>query len=299
MVFFICQEKFIKKLRLFQNQTGFGTGSVYKKPENSRYRSLEPLWVTRALFFRYFNDTVRLMKTKKETNWDIRTSTIQYQTLYEQVADSLEKLILDEGADCKRLPTEHDLVIQYGVSRSVIREALKVLKERGLVSMRAGDGSYVTIPNSSTISQTLSRVMRFNGISDDKITEVRSILESSAVGDAAVYATDDDIKHLENIVDQMEKCKNNIAERAQKDCEFHYAIARLSHNELLALMVESLMELIRKYIEKRLQTYPEGNEGGIIAHRKIIKAIKSHNSGQAEKYMRHHIKESFHQIDRK
>jgi DNA-binding FadR family transcriptional regulator len=238
------------------------------------------------------------MKTKKETNWNIRTSSVKYQTLYEQVADSLEKIILDEGSDCKRLPTEHDLVIQYGVSRSVIREALKVLKARGLVSMRAGDGSYVTIPNSSTISQTLSRVMRFNGISDDKITEVRSILESSAVGDAAVYATDDDIEHLENIVDQMEKCKNNITERAQKDCEFHYAIARLSRNELLALMVESLMELIRKYIEKRLQTYPKGNEGGIIAHREIIKAIKNHNSSRAKKYMRHHIEESFHQISR-
>ena len=133
-------------------------------------------------------------------------------------------MILDDGADYKRLPTEHDLVAKFGVSRSVIREALKVLKERGLVSMRAGDGSYVTIPKSDTISRVVGRVMRFNGISDDKITEVRSILESKAIENVTAYATEEDILRLEEIVDQMEQCKKNIEDRTQKDCEFHYAI---------------------------------------------------------------------------
>jgi GntR family transcriptional repressor for pyruvate dehydrogenase complex len=237
------------------------------------------------------------MKTKKQTFWDVKSSGIQYQNLYEQIADSLEEMILNDGTDFKRLPSEFDLVEKYGVSRSVIREALKTLKERGLVSMRVGDGSYVTIPKSEVISQAVGRVTRFNGISDEKITKVRSILESSSAGDAAVYATDKDITELENIVAQMKQFKDDIEKRIEKDCEFHLAIAKLSRNELLAFMVESIMELLKKYIRDRLEQYPEGNERGIIFHYKILKAIKAHNSQQAKKYMQQHIEESFHQLD--
>jgi GntR family transcriptional repressor for pyruvate dehydrogenase complex len=237
------------------------------------------------------------MKTKKRTFWDVRNSDIQHQNLYEQIADSLEKMILDDGTDFKRLPSEYDLVEKYKVSRSVIREALKILKERGLVSMRVGDGSYVTIPKSETISRVVGRVTRFNGISDEKITEVRSILESSAAAGAALYAVPGDITELEGIVEQMEQYRGDIANRVERDCAFHLTIARISRNELLVFMIESIMELLKGYIKERLEQHPEGHENGILWHRRIIKAIKARNSRLARKYMQHHIEISFHQLD--
>lgn len=237
------------------------------------------------------------MKTKKQTFWDIQNSGIQHQNLYEQIADSLEEMILNEGADFKRLPSEYDLVEKYNVSRSVIREALKVLKERGLVSVRVGDGSYVTIPKSETISRVVGRVTRFNGISDEKITEVRSILESSSAADAALYAAGEDIVELEQIVKQMEYYREDVENRVERDCAFHLAVARISHNELLVFMIESIMELLKGYIKERLERFSGGHEDGIIWHRKIIGAIKDHNSKLAKKYMRQHIEASFHQLD--
>jgi GntR family transcriptional repressor for pyruvate dehydrogenase complex len=237
------------------------------------------------------------MKTKKQTFWDVKNSDIHHQNLYEQIADSLEKMILTDGTDFKRLPSEYDLVEKYKVSRSVIREALKVLKERGLVSMRVGDGSYVTIPKSETISRAVGRVTRFNGISDEKITEVRSILESSSAAGAALYASAEDIAELEGIVEQMESYKGDVENRVERDCAFHLAVARISRNELLAFMVESIMELLKDYIKERLEHYPGGHEGGILWHRKIIKAIKTNNSRLARKYMQQHIAASFHQLD--
>ena len=235
------------------------------------------------------------MKTKQKIKWDIQNAAIQYGTLYEQIADSIEKIILDNGITAQRLPPESDLVKEYGVSRSVIREALKVLKERGLVSMRAGDGSYVTLPGAKAIRGVMARVTQFNGISDDKINEVRTILEARTAGDAARYATEADIANLELLVEQMEICKDAVTERARLDCAFHFAIARLSQNALLVFMVESLLELLGTYIEIRLQKNPGGSAKGILWHRKLIKAIKSHNSRLAEKYMREHLDESFHQ----
>ncbi|MDR0877230.1 MAG: FadR family transcriptional regulator [Treponema sp.] len=237
------------------------------------------------------------MKTKQKTTWTIRNLDIKYRNLYEQVADSLEEMIFEGGSDKMLLPTEFELAEKYEVSRSVIREALKILNERGLVSMRAGDGSYVNIPQSAVIGRVLGRVTRFNRISDDKITKVRLLLEVEAAFTAATNATDEEIAELEDINRQMELFKSDLEKRIYKDCEFHNAIARISRNELLAFMVESLTELLRDYIRERLVLNPAGNEDGIQFHWELIKAIKSHNPNKAKKVMHDHIERSYHIIN--
>jgi DNA-binding FadR family transcriptional regulator len=240
-----------------------------------------------------------IMKTKKKTSWNIPDSDIKYRNLYEQIADSLEEMIFAGGIDAMRLPTEFDLAEKYDVSRSVIREALKILNERGLVSMRAGDGSYVNIPKSAAISRVLGRVMRFNRVPDDKITEVRMLLETKTAEDAARNATDEDIALLEELNRQMELHHDDLEIRVNKDCEFHTAIARMSRNELLEFMVESIVDLLKGYIKQRIALNTGGSEGGIRYHKRIIKAIKSHDSKKAQQLMKGHIKESFYVLEQK
>ena len=239
------------------------------------------------------------MKTKIETSWNIRNSDIKYRNLYEQIADSIEEMIFEGGIDDMRLPTEFDLAEKYQVSRSVIREALKILNERGLVSMRAGDGSYVNIPKSGVISRVLGRVMRFNRVSDDKITEVRLLLETKTAEEAAANATNKDVALLEELNNFMELHHDNLEIRVNKDCEFHAAIAKISHNELLEFMVESLMELLKRYIKERIVLNTGGSEGGIKYHKKIINAIKNHDTKKARSLMKGHIEESFNVLKAK
>ncbi|MDR1826816.1 MAG: FadR family transcriptional regulator [Methylobacteriaceae bacterium] len=231
-------------------------------------------------------------------SWNINADKINHLTLYEQIADSLEEVMFGRHSDDNRLPSEYELMEQYGVSRSVIREALKILKERGLVSMRAGDGSYATIPDATIISRTLSRVTRFNRVSDAKIARVRLILEAESAVEAAVNATDDDIADLEAINEQMNLHRNDLEKRADLDCEFHRAIARISRNELLEYMIESIFELLKDYMIKRLRQYPAGNEHGIIWHGKIINAIRKRDGNLAKRCMIHHVTASFHQAER-
>jgi len=238
------------------------------------------------------------MKTKNKTTWNIRNSDIKYRNLYETIANSMEEMIFEGGIDAMRLPTETDFAEKYGVSRSVIREALKILNERGLVSMRAGDGSYVNIPKSEAISQVLGRVMRFNRVSDDKITQVRLILETKTAEEAAINATDKDIALLEELNEQMELHHDDLDIRVNKDCEFHTAIARISNNELLGFMVESLTSLLKGYIRERIVRNTGGSEGGIKYHKKIITAIKAHDVKKAKTLMKGHIEESFNVLKR-
>jgi GntR family transcriptional repressor for pyruvate dehydrogenase complex len=237
------------------------------------------------------------MKTKTKTSWKIQSSNINRQPLYEQIADSLEEMILKNESDEIRLPSEMTLVSQFGVSRSVIRESLKVLKERGLIFLRAGGGSYIVKPESEIISKTIARITKFHNVSDDKITKVRSILECAAVSEAAKNNTPEDIKNLLKTVEQMELLKDNLEKRVQKDCEFHYTIAAMSRNELLIFMIQSLMDVFQYYIAKRLEKKPSGHESGVLWHRKIIKAMELHNPDLAKKYMAQHIEASFHELE--
>ena len=239
------------------------------------------------------------MKTKQKTTWNIRNSDIKYRNLYEQIADSMEEMIFEGGIDDMRLPTEFELAEKYEVSRSVIREALKILNERGLVSMRAGDGTYVNIPKSEAISRVLGRVMRFNRVSDDKITKVRLLLETKTAEEAAINATDEDIALLEELNKQMELHHDNLEIRVNRDCEFHTAIAKISRNELLEFMVESLTELLKEYIKERIALNTGGSEGGIKYHKKIIKAIKEHDVKKSKTLMKGHIEESFYVLKQK
>ncbi len=84
---------------------------------------------------------------------------------YEQVVESLEKVLMRSTPDAK-LPPEQELAERFGVSKPVIREALTVLKERGLVQSRNGDGSYVSRPNTDAVVSAIGRIITCSSISD-------------------------------------------------------------------------------------------------------------------------------------
>ena len=88
--------------------------------------------------------------------------TVVKTNLYEQIADYLEDMILNNKTmqEEKKLPSEQALAVTFGVSRNVVREALKLLKERGLIELRNGTGAYITKPEASNISDVVSRIDR-------------------------------------------------------------------------------------------------------------------------------------------
>jgi DNA-binding FadR family transcriptional regulator len=92
----------------------------------------------------------------------------------------------------------------------------------------------------------------------------------------------------------MELHHDDLETRVAKDCEFHTVIARMSRNELLEFMVESIAELLKGYIKERIALEAGGSEGGIRDHKGIIKAIKSHDSKKVKLLMKKHIETSFY-----
>ena len=189
--------------------------------------------------------------------------------LYEQIADSIEEAIIYNSEQASKLPSEMALAGQFGVSRTIIREALKLLQARGLVEIRVGGGAYITKPESKDISELLLRIVQM----------------------------DHEISGLEAQVDMMEESMSDLQKRIDMDCEFHCLIARYSGNRMLSLLVESMTGVLRKFIITGIRS-KGGNADGIYHHREIIKALRTRDAEAAAEALTIHLDRSWANVRR-
>ena len=116
----------------------------------------------------------------------VRTSRL-YEQIVQQVQESIHKGALKPG---DQLPPERELAQQFGVSRTVIREAIKTLAANGLVEVRAGEGTFIIDGTSSALRQSLTLMMSMGGIKTlQEVVELREMLEPEIAFKAALYAT--------------------------------------------------------------------------------------------------------------
>lgn len=209
--------------------------------------------------------------------------------LYESIADNLEAMILNDSSQIgQRLPSEQTLATNFGVSRNVIREALKILKERHLICLKTGEGAYIEKPDNRSITELLNRIILMDKIEHSQILEIRMILETNACRLAAVRNKPEAFDVLEEINDSMLKYKDDINKRISLDIQFHITIAKLSQNLLLELFVQSMTNLLAPILRTAL--IPEGgNEDGIQFHKQIIETLRSGDGDKAEEIMRKHL----------
>jgi len=209
--------------------------------------------------------------------------------LYEVIADKIEKMILnDEMHPDTKLPSETELADTFGVSRPVIREALNMLRERGLIASRQGAASVITEPDTQTLVKTLNRIVHMKNVLPMQVYQVRMVLETLCASLAAKSCTDSDIKHFRKINDRVRMSKGNLELRAKCDMEFHVAIAESTGNPLLAMILEALAVLMEPLIVNNLKVLGDADEGDLF-HGRIIQAIESGDSECASGIMREHL----------
>ena len=209
--------------------------------------------------------------------------------LYEQIADRLEEWILANGfEEQEKLPSEQSLADEFSVSRNVIREALKLLKERGLVESRNGTGSYITKPEATNLSDVISRMVAMDNISYKAIYDVRIILETAACKKAASMVTDQQLAQMEELLEKLKDRNISVQERRELDFAFHEAIARATGNPLLEILVQTMKNVFIDMIEKGI--FIEGGiDDAIMRHANILNALKEHDTIMAEDAMYDHL----------
>jgi GntR family transcriptional repressor for pyruvate dehydrogenase complex len=211
--------------------------------------------------------------------------------LYQQVADQIETLIAQESLlPGDKLPGERDMAERMGVSRTVVREAIRVLGVRGLVTVKTGCGTYVQEPSAKDAAASIERLLKLRQTKEpfDHIHEVRCMIEIETAGLAAQRATADEIARLQATVDGMSVHKDNLDAYIEYDHAFHEALAEATQNGLFNVLLSPISDLLHAVILVSVQA-PGAVEAGLAHHRNIMAQLCQRNPEKARLAMREHL----------
>ena len=218
---------------------------------------------------------------------------IKTQKIYEQIVDQIGQLVAEghlKPGD--RLPSERELVERFQVSRASIREAISALEMMGLIEVRSGEGTYIRQVNIDSVVAPLAWMLFIEKDTDLELYEARKILEVQAAGLAAERAEEDEINEMFEALEvmRMDLQKQRLGEDA--DHNFHYAIARATHNKILFRLMNTISDTMRKTLKtSRSKLYEDKNtpEKLYKEHYFLYEAIKNHDVERAQKLMLDHL----------
>ena len=210
--------------------------------------------------------------------------------LYQQIVAQIETRILNgELRPGEKLPAERELAEQFEVSRTVIREAMKALTQSGLVVIQPGRGTFVTDSTSNVVRHSFDMLVRAgNETGVEDLLEVREILEPAIAALAAVRATDEDILAMEEAAQAMDLALDDPETFVEADLDFHLALAHGSHNTLIPVLIDTLVELLREN-RKRAASVDGGLQRGQAYHKIILEAIEQQDAEAARDAMQAHL----------
>lgn len=216
---------------------------------------------------------------------------VKQQRLYEKVTDQIQELIAaGELAAGDRLPNERMLAEQFGVSRTVIREALKALAVRGLVEVRPGQGTFVVDATSDSLSRSLQSMLFLDQSDDpfDGLLEVREILEPEIAHRAAQRAKPEDLEALREAVEAMDDNMQDRVAFIRADDAFHLALAVATQNAFVPRLLASIVDVLHEHRSRIFDT-GGGPQRGQEHHKRIFRAVADGAPEAAREAMRGHL----------
>jgi GntR family transcriptional regulator, transcriptional repressor for pyruvate dehydrogenase complex len=222
---------------------------------------------------------------------------IQKERLSDQVLTELKKIITEKGfIPGQKFYSEQELVTMFDVSRSSVREAVRLLEVAGMVTVKQGKGVFIADPGQSE-HQAFSEWLRDNETSLEEHFEMRLIIDPKAAGYAARKADDADIIRLEEICEnfRLHAELGNIVDMIKLDEQFHLQLAKSTKNRTLFMIMKTMTESLPEGWISSLHV-PGRIEKSVHEHHAIVEAIKLHNQSLAEKLMEDHLKTALEEI---
>ncbi len=219
-----------------------------------------------------------------------RRSVQPVQRRSAQIAGELEQEILaGKLPPGERLPSEEKLCARFGVSRTVIREAIQQLRGRGLLRTLKGSGTYIADPSLESLGSAVESYSVLAEESDFlELIDFRILIETECARLAALNAGEQHLREIRRALDNMDKVRGTKAKFSKSDIAFHLAIARASGNGIYSILLGAL--------ERRCIDYAQVNRGDgdwytpvIETHRRILEAIEAGLPDKAAEAMRMHL----------
>lgn len=178
---------------------------------------------------------------------------------------------------------------QLGVSKTVVREAIRSLAARGLVEVRAGSGTYIRGFDGGVMSRPMDLLLRSGHVEAGDIHEVRQVLEVHIAGRAAQRAEAADLEALEETVVALQAPAMSAITFAETDVAFHKRLAAVARNPLFSVLADAINGVM---IEVRLRAYensPDAVEGALYYHSRILDRVRARDVSGARRAMEEHL----------
>lgn len=217
---------------------------------------------------------------------------VKTSRLYEQIVQQVEESILSgQLKSGDQLPAERDLAQRFGVSRTAVREAVKALREKGLVEAYSGRGTFVTNETTHTIRQSLDLMIRVNQQEGTAhLAELRRMLEPEIAALAAPRIEDQLLGTMREAVAAMDRSLHDPDAYVEADLDFHLALAEAAGNPLILSLLDSIVGLLREQ-RARIFKVDGGPERGQFHHKRILAAVEARNADAARQAMRDHLEQ--------
>jgi GntR family transcriptional repressor for pyruvate dehydrogenase complex len=227
----------------------------------------------------------------REKTDDLYAATIVRRPLYDQIVQHIEQQVMGNLLrPGDRLPPERDMSEQFRVSRTVIREAIKALHEKGLVGIRPGSGTYIVPVEGQAVLNSMTLYVKTQRVALHNLIEARYLLEPEIAALAAQRAQPEDLEKMQQLITEMDQHLNSAEEFVSADVGFHLALAEATHNPVLPIFIQSISGGLREMQLEifRVQSAPNS---GQMAHRRLYRFIDRREASAARREMRRHIEE--------
>jgi len=214
-------------------------------------------------------------------DWLSETHPVNRKNAAEVVFDDIRSAIISGRLQVgTRLPSEARLADRFGVSRPIVREALRSLQTLGLTQTRTGSGTYV-------LNATPAAELSYDGYSARDLIEARPFIEIPAAGWAALRRSEEQLAHLLGLCDRLDR-QTDPHKWELLDSEFHSAIAVASGNTLFAKIVADARNALIQQSEL-INLMAGRREASNIEHRRIVDAIAAGSEADARAAMEAHL----------
>lgn len=230
--------------------------------------------------------------TKQTGRSSIQLSPMKVPKASDVLANELrERILSGDFAEGTGLPPERDLVVQTRMSRTTVREALRILEVQGLIRIKAGrtGGAFVQQPGEEAMASTVNLLIRGRQIRLSALLETREAIEPFCAQLAATQRTAEELELLEAANRAMSDDKGDLAQFLEANVDWHVAVARASHNELLSGLMTALSRAIYAATDDATFIDSDVRHTTIRAHETITAAIRDKDAAAAGRRMTRHV----------
>ena len=209
---------------------------------------------------------------------------------YQLVAEAIERRILTGRIrPGEPIGTEAELVKQFGVNRSTVREGIRLLEHDGIIQRQSNRRLAVSLPHYERLASRTTRAMVLHEVTFRELYEASMSLQMATIEGAALRATEAMIAAMEENIARTAKVLGDPAAVAELDSEFHALIGKASGNRVLQLAREPSDLLVYPTTKMILGRVPEGAARLLEAHRYMLEAIRRRDVEAARLWARRHI----------